>query len=253
MDYGEVGILIEQLGEAESELTGGRDALADAPATTSSYRTHYVDDLNAFGNSNMASTLALLHRQAREAAQAAAGNLATVLGEDVVRLQDVVLLFQQTDHLQADQLASIGGGDTLTVYSTHVHSSGAQGYDPYAPDPTERMDEGTADDYMRADQINRFGDILQERPGVVGADLNTNAQPNDDGVIEEPESQAAVEGLEEEGFATDAGQVPGGTHGGRHIDYVITPPGVSGHDPQPVDGGPSDHDGQRVDLTIGRW
>lgn len=232
MDYERVGTLAARVAEAAAAVADGQQAVGGSPSTYRRIPAAHVPPWNAFGNTPTAAALAGTYARTRHAASTAAGNLTLVLDQDVSRLREVIRCFQETDHETADRLCAAAGQGTLTVYSAHVHSHGS--------------DDATADDIIRAGQIGVLADRFNARPGVLGADLNVEADQDN-------RSAQAVRDFVDDGHVIDAGEVGGTSSGGRSIDYVITSPAIDAANPQRVEGDPSDHDGQRVDLTIPRW
>ncbi|MGH3930324.1 MAG: endonuclease/exonuclease/phosphatase family protein [Pseudonocardiaceae bacterium] len=208
-----------------------------------------------FGNTDDARACHSAYLEASSVGVTAAQRLGATLSSDEGRLHQVISCFQQTDHDAADQICA-AAGDTLNVFTTHVHS-GSRG-------------ELGGDDDERADQINTAVDALAENPGptVFTGDLNIDydSSRERDGVLERnTESAAAVARLEDElGFA-NAGDAAGPTSNygeGDQIDYVFTSPDLTpdSDNAQKVEGDPegnqdlSDHDGIAVDIDIPpRW
>lgn len=239
MEYERVRRLADQVSEAAATLEGGRSALGDGPGTGFSLPNPFGEDSfvqlsTPFGNTQSARTCQAVYHEAQAAGGTATERLGAVLTADVERLGQVITCFQETDHESADQICA-AGGDSLNVYSTHVHSHGS-----------------SDDDFVRAGQIDRLRDEI-EGPAVIGADLN--AEPDDDN-----RSSEAIADFEDHGYdvhsggVDDSGEVVGTSSSGRFIDHVITSPTITvGGQPQLVDGGPSDHEGQRLDITVPDW
>lgn len=229
MDYEQVEGLAEQVAAAGSGLAGGQATMSTSPDLALS--VPLIDDLvfstmPAFGNTDSAHDCLSAYSQARQRADDAVAALIAVLNTDAGRLVEAVSTFRSTDHENADQILSAASRG-VNIYSAHVHSDGSNN-----------------DDVVRAGQIDRLrGNI--EGPAVLGADLNAEL---DDGNL----SAAAVDAYEQ-GFDVEAGEVGGTSHSGRSIDYIMPTDGIQAGDPSLVDGGPSDHNGQRVDLTIPNW
>lgn len=232
MEYEQVERLAIDVTDAADELGKGRDGLSQAPSVGVALPIPFGDDpvvvtAAALGNTDSArNCLTALHR-AQSAAGTATERLVTVLTDDAERLRQAVTAFQQTDHESADRLFA-ASRDGMNVYSAHVHSDGSND-----------------DDYVRADQIDRLRESV-DGPAVVGADLNAELSDGN-------QSADAVARFGDDGFEVNAGEVGGTSSSGRSIDYVMPSAGVSVTNPREVDGGPSDHDGQRVDVTIPRW
>jgi hypothetical protein len=229
MDYDEVGWLATRVKEAAATLQGGHSALAGSPGTHQSVPVPSVPDMNAFGNTPVAGSVSSAYSRTKSAAATAAEGLTSVLQDDVARLDEVKRTFQETDHASADQISAAAGRGNLSVYSAHVHSDGSNN-----------------NDLVRAGQIEQMQETFNQSPGVIGADFNAEVG---DGNL----SSGAIQGFEDDGHTIDGGEVGGTSHSGRSIDYVVTAPGVSPSGAELVDGATSDHDGQRVDLTVSRW
>ncbi|MEU8252281.1 endonuclease/exonuclease/phosphatase family protein [Nonomuraea sp. NPDC048916] len=251
MYYEKVGALANSVAQANVVLTKACDVLDGASGNSIASSLLYVPDFNAFGNTPAAGGLSGLFSGVREAGSTAAEHLGAVLDEDVIRLRDVIRSFKERDHEEADRINAMAGRQTLSVYSTHVHSTGSEEVrgPVWVRDDTP-IDNATADDYVRAGQITKFQQLFNEHPGVVGGDFNVESDAGN-------RSAEAMQRFQEDGHRIDAGRLNdsnGGTSAShRHIDYVITAPGIVAQNPQRVDGGSSDHDGQRVDVTVPRW
>ncbi|MEQ4301091.1 hypothetical protein ABNF97_06820 [Plantactinospora sp. B6F1] len=232
MDYGQVEALALQVGAAAEELSGGGAGLGATPEIGVAMPLPFghgpvFATAPAFGNTDSAGDcLSEFHRLHALAGSTLSG-LTQVLDEDVVRLGEAVATFRQMDHAAADRMFA-ASGQSMSLYSAHVHSDGSND-----------------DDLVRAGQIERLRESI-DGPAILGADLNTELD-NDN------QSAAAVAAYGDHGFEVEAGEVGGTSHSGRSIDYVMPTDGVSVENPTRVDGGPSDHDGQRVDVTIPRW
>ncbi|GGO62713.1 hypothetical protein GCM10012289_08020 [Nonomuraea cavernae] len=249
MYYEEVGALATSVTQANSALAKAGDALTKASDNPIASRSQYFPGFNAFGNTPAAKEMSGLFGSVKEAGGTAADHLRMVLDEDVIRLRDVIRSFKETDHEEADRINATLGRQTLSVYSTHVHSTGSEEVRPPVLHGEENPgNDAAADDHVRAGQIDKFHQLFNKSPGVVGGDFNVESNAGD-------RSAEAMKGFEEDGHRIDAGRLnDGGTSGGgRHIDYVITAPGIVAQNPERVDGGSSDHDGQRVDITVPRW
>lgn len=259
MEYERVRRLAGQVAEAAGTLEDGRAALAEA-----SGGGFNLPDLpgmpggdvltaQLFGNTDNARACQSAHLEAKSAGATAAQHLGTALSADEGRLQQVISTFQQMDHESADRIAA-AAGDSLNVYTTHVHS--------------HSRGELGEDDQERADQINTAVDALAENPGptVFTGDLNIDYDSDQvRGDVEErqTESSAAVRRLEEELGFENAGDAAGPTSSygeGDQIDYVFTSPDLVPGTAQKVEGDPegnedlSDHDGIAVDIEIPpRW
>jgi hypothetical protein len=216
MEYSQVERLAEAVAEAADELTTGGRPLADDRVSAA-----------ALGNTDSANDCLTALRRAQSTARTATRRLVTVLDDDADRLRQAVVAFQQTDHETADQMFA-ASRDGINVYSAHVHSDGSND-----------------DDFVRADQIDRLRESV-DGPAVIGADLNAEL---DDGNM----SADAVARFGDDGFDVNAGEVGGTSSTGRSIDYVMPSSGVSASNATEVDGATSDHNGQRVDVTIPRW
>jgi len=240
MDFDKVTALTNSVSEADVSLNRARHVLKGI--LNDSFV--YAPGFSAFGSTPAASSLSSLYRTVARAGNAAAGRLGTVLYEDVLRLKEVKRCFQKLDDEMADRICANASGQTLNIYSGHVHSSGSEAID------SDSMDDSTADDYVRAGQISELKRVFNERPGVIGGDFNVEADAGS-------RSAEALSGFEDDGHRIDSGRLNdslGGTSASHmRIDYVITAPGIGAENPQRVDGGSSDHDGVRVDLTVPRW
>lgn len=197
---------------------------------------------SAFGNTGGGRFCHTTWQDVLDQVTAANGNLRRALEDDADRLNQVISCFQDRDHESADQLQAAAGAGTLSVFSAHLHSGG-----------------GEENDMVRAGQTRRLEETFSDNPGVLGADLNAE-------VTDGNRSADAILDFKDAGYEIDSGEVGGTTSDGRSIDYVITAPGVTpggvtpGNpagiphgNPARVEGDPSDHDGQRVDLTVPRW
>jgi hypothetical protein len=229
MDYDEVGWLASRVREAAATLQGGHAALAGSAGTYTTVPVPGVPAVNAFGNTPTAGSVSAAYSRAKSAGSTATEGMIGVLQDDVARLDEVIRTFQETDHASADRISAAAGDGSLSVYSGHVHSDGSNN-----------------NDLVRAGQIEQMQETFNQSPGVIGADFNAEVG---DGNL----SSGAIQGFEDDGHTIGGGEVGGTSHSGRSIDYVVTAPGVSPSGAELVDGATSDHDGQRVDLTVTRW
>lgn len=232
MEYEQVGWLADQVAAAATGLSGGGTDLSAAPGLAISIPLPLVADpviatAPAFGNTDAAHDCLSAYHHALGAADDAVTRLGAVLDTDVQRLGAAVTTFQQMDHAAADRVFS-AAGQGVNVYSAHLHSDGSND-----------------DDFVRAGQIDRLRQAI-DGPALLGADLNAEL---DDGNL----SSAAVARFGDDGFDVNAGEVGGTSHSGRSIDYVMPVDGITAGNPTLVDGGTSDHDGQRVDVAIPNW
>jgi hypothetical protein len=195
---------------------------------------------SAFGNTLGGSGCATVWRDVVEQATAANANLARVLDTDANRLDEVIDVFQTTDHESADEICA--APPEITVMSAHLHS-----HDDASP---------VWDDYLRATQHDRLVDYAVDQPGpvIVGVDANVSLDEDEYSGELAPD---AVERFEDEGF-DNVGDFSHGEPGvgtsssDKSIDYVWSR-GLEPGDPQEVEGAPSDHDGMVVGLDVARW
>ncbi|MQA86820.1 MAG: hypothetical protein GEV03_19860 [Streptosporangiales bacterium] len=242
MDYERVRRLADQVTQAASTLRGGRNALGQGPGVGASVPNPFGDDPfialgTAFGNTDNARSCQAAYHQVQGAGDTATERLGAVLDSDVERLGQVITCFQQTDHDAADRICAAGSRG-MDVLSAHVHSHGSGSADN--------------DDLVRSGQIDRLGDAV-DRPTVIGADLNAEASDGN-------KSAEEINEFEERGFdvhsggVDEDGEVVGTSAAGKRVDYVVTSPTIrTTGPPQLVDGGPSDHDGQRADIVVPDW
>lgn len=238
--YDRVGAIADGAAKAREAVGQGRTILSRTPTPVTYVPVPSVPGSNAFGNTEKAVSCGSSYSDLQAAADTAAEALAGVLTRDEARLRLVIKVFKQLDHEIADQLLG-SASKSLDVYSAHVHSHGLR----------------KNDEPVRADQINRLHGAI-DGPSVIGADLNAETINGDHQTNKI--SRDAIHGFNDEGYtvytgATDAdGNVVGTSPSGTRIDYVMSSPGVAmAGAPQLVDGGTSDHDGQRVDLIVPDW
>jgi hypothetical protein len=231
-DSSEVGKLADQLNEAASKLGQGRSALDQAPTMSGQKALFSAQPgWDVFGNTSNAGAVSAAYSGVQGAGSAAAQRFGTALTADVKRIHEVIACFRRTEHKLADQVCAAAGG-RLNVFASQVHSSGS--------------DNPANDDSVRAGQLSRLRQVFNNQPGVLGVDGNTE-------VTQHNQSAAAVRSFNHQGNKIDGGEVGGTSASHKRIDYVITSPGVIPEHAQRVEGSPSDHDGQRVELTPSRW
>lgn len=227
-DYERLDWMAGRVAEAASTLDGGRGTLDVAPLLTGS----------AFGDTDGAPACLSAYHGVAGSATTAAASLVAVLQWDVQRLGQVIAGYQNSDGETAANVHA-AGQPTLDVYTAHVHSG-----------------TDAEDDYIRAGQIDRLGDAAAANQGPAVVSLDANVSLDEDERREHDD--AAVDALarfhEELGYTDAADTGPTSNDGdGKRIDYVFTSPGLSTDNEQPVGGGPSDHDGQRVDIERPWW
>lgn len=231
MDYAQVSWLMCQLNTAAAELPTLPTTGYPSPPPYS------IFDASAFGNTLGAAECHASWQTLSFTAKAAGSHLQQTLQADWERLEEVLTVFQQLDHEEADEISSSGG--PLTVVSYHVHHN---------PDQLS----GESNDDLRARQIGEVVDYAAgvDGPAITGGDNNTTLVPDEQRSYDD-DAVDALSGYGEEGF-TDVGEV-GPTFGGeRTIDHIHAR-GVAADEPAFVDGGPSDHDGQTATYLITGW
>lgn len=228
------------------QVDGAATTLADGAATR--YSADVFAD-TAFGNTAGASACYDAWLAAKTDGAMAADNLLVTLRSDVARLDQVIATFAEMDDEAADIVCS--AGNTLTFVSAHTHSGAS-------------LD----DDFIRGEQNHRLVDLAAGfgTPGLVGADLNENLGADygslDDHLVPgltdaergmDNYSAESIAAFDDHGYP-DAGPAgPTSNDGeGQRIDHLRTR-GLLYEDARVVDGGPSDHHGQTVEITLPRW
>ena len=226
-DYAQIEWLIGQVDTATTTLNDGSTAVHHAPFLT----------VSNFGDTDGAQPCQSSYLAMAERGAAAAGLLVDVLTSDSDRLHQVLAAYQDTDGTVSTNMHL--AAPTLDVFSAHVHSG-----------------NGPADDYIRGGHIDRLVEAADgvTGPAVVDLDANVSLDAEERGDHDGLAIGALRRFGNELGFE-DAGDVgPTSQDGeGERLDYVFTSPGIETDDAVPVQGGPSDHDGQYVDIELPRW
>ncbi|WP_433514914.1 endonuclease/exonuclease/phosphatase family protein [Nonomuraea sp. CA-143628] len=240
MKYDRVGTIADGVLKAVDDVAEGSKKLGEALSPVTYVPVPSVPGFNAFGNTSKAVSCGSDYADTLTAAADASELLGALLDRDEKRLRKVIQIFRTTDHEEADRICA-NSAKSLDVYSAHVHSHGLHGND----------------ETVRAMQIDKLHDSI-DGPSVIGADLNAITEDGQtDWKMAGPQSIAsfAQEGYTVySGASTPDGAIAGTSPTGTRIDHVIGSPSVEfGGRPQLVDGGSSDHDGQKVDLIIPDW
>jgi endonuclease/exonuclease/phosphatase (EEP) superfamily protein YafD len=229
VDHEQIEWLAGQVDAATTTLGDGSTAVAQAPSLA----------ISAFGDIDGAQPCQSAYVAMAERGVAAAELMVAVLAFDSARLRQVSAAWRDTDNEAAVNLHVASGRPTLDVFSAHVHSGG-----------------GNTDDFIRGSQIDRLADAADNvsGPAVVSVDANVSLDPAERGDHDDSATAALGRFPGELGFE-DAGNVgPTSQEGeGERIDYVFTSPGIETGEPEPVSGGPSDHDGQSVEIQRPWW
>jgi hypothetical protein len=238
---------LAELGRLSAEVAGAGGMMAEGQTTAAS-----VDPVEGatFGNTPSAIACYSAFCDAKEAAKTAYDNLVAALAADTARLGQVITLFQQTDEATADHMVA-AGPQTLTVMSGHVHSGNT-----------------LADDYIRGEQLRTMAGHAAgvTGPAVIGFDGNENNGANFGSLRgdtlgglptsahdEDNYSARSLAGFGDIGYTDLAPHGPTSNDGeGQQIDHIRAS-GPAGGNARVVDGGPSDHHGQTVDVTLAEW
>ncbi|WP_203990157.1 hypothetical protein [Virgisporangium aurantiacum] len=238
---------LDELGRLSAEVAAAGDTMAGGQTTAGS-----VDPVEGatFGNTPGAIACYSAFCDAKETAKTAYDNLVSALAADTARLDQVITLFQQTDEATADSMVA-AGPQSLTVMSGHVHSGNK-----------------LADDYLRGEQLRTMAGHASTvtGPALLGFDGNENTGANFGSLREDTRtglpagatdddnySARALTGFGEIGYTDLAPTGATSNDGeGQQIDHIRAS-GLAGTNARVVDGGPSDHQGQTVDVTVAEW
>lgn len=235
--------LLKEVRRAQSSLDhgvqlfgGGRAAMPSSlrVGTGSPFPAEIpMGDRTPFGNTGAGKDLARTHTHAFGSGERTLDAFANTVDADAERMELAILLYRSMDAGNAENLLR-QNRSSLDVLSTHL----------------------TVDsDGHEQDQVGQINRLLGIAGGptdgntIIGGDFNTNRDRDYPGAH-------AIGGFTGQGFDPDAGRIDDGLGGtsASHlpIDYVM-PRGVATSDAERWDRDFSDHDGQRVDVTLPAW
>lgn len=237
VDEGELQQLQTEVARAQSALAHGLGILNGVPTGTSGIERLLIGSSpTPFGNTGEGLACHSAHSETYTAGTSTVKAFAGTVDSDAERLKMALGLYRIMDDENAEQWLMLNG-HVLDFLSTHLSTG-----DKHAP--------------LQADQIrNLRGLVADLRDGnvIVGGDFNATSTGNS------PSSQA-IRNFGLDGYDTGAGTIndgpggqPKGTSESHHpIDHVL-PRGVGTAPAERWDRGESDHDGQRVDVTMPSW
>ncbi|GAA3783807.1 hypothetical protein GCM10022225_84920 [Plantactinospora mayteni] len=244
VDFDELQHLATEVRRAQTSLSAGVQGFSGAPSAAPAppvqftvtpnlqQRTTIPDAVTTFGNTDAGAACLSAHHQAQSTMGAVLKAFDNTIDSDAERLELALAVYRKTDAEAADRLLATKRNQ-LDVFSTHMSTGGE-----HAP--------------QQARQINDLRTIAGDQTmgnTVVGGDFNSVTTGNS------PSAQA-LRGFGGHGFDVNGGVIHDGRGGTSAsnipIDHVM-PRGVGASDAQRWARGQSDHDGQRVDLTLSNW
>lgn len=214
IDVDRVGWLIDQVGVAANAIHGTRGA-SDPTGTVSA---------GAFGNTMSGSFCHSAWQDTATEAATACGYLRDTLGSDYSRLGAVLHTFQQMDDEAADEICAAGlRSNALDVFNTHLDSKSGE---------------------RREDQAREAVNVIEPSltPTIFAGDFNTETPPEVD--------RLTGQGWVDASLDADGQPIPTSSHDNA-IDKIYASPGVAVEGPaEEISGGPSDHDGIVVELSV---
>ncbi|MFG1793280.1 endonuclease/exonuclease/phosphatase family protein [Nocardia sp. NPDC049149] len=220
---GEASSTVGKLGAPQSQWTGHNFTIGFAPTTP-------------FGNTFEGGSCNSAHSGAFTAATATLKAFAATVDSDAERLKLALALYKSMDAKSAEQLLRLNR-NALDVYSAHMSTGGEWAG-------------------LQAGQIDRLRALIggpNQGNTVIGGDFNAASGGND------PSAQA-IRRFADQGVDPYAGVIHDGPNGApvgtsaNHypIDHVL-PRGIGASEAQRWARDESDHDGQRVDVTLPAW
>ncbi|MGY1901245.1 endonuclease/exonuclease/phosphatase family protein [Nocardia gipuzkoensis] len=229
--------LQSEVGRAQSALVHGLSILNATPAETSGLAQLLLgSSATPFGNTPGGVACHSTHSEAYTAGTNTVKAFAGTVDSDAERLKMAITLYRLMDDQNAENLLKLNP-HVLDFLSTH-------------------LSKGDKDAAEQAAQIDTLRGLVAGPPFnsvVVGGDFNAVSEDSS------PSAQA-IRKFAGDGFDTDAGALndrpagqPQGTSASyRPIDHVL-PRGVGTTPAERWDRDESDHDGQRVDVTLPAW
>lgn len=240
VDFAELQHLQTEMGRAQSALAHGSKILGGTPVSSSHGHLelsmgHFTwESSSSFGNTMVGQSCEHAHSEAYSGVTAAMGAFSDTVDSDAERLKLAILLYRNMDDDNAEKLlqATRNGFD---LFSAHLSLNGDPGKNAAQAAELQKL-LGLAGDPTHGNTI-------------IAGDFNGTFGPED------PNGQR-IRDFGSQGFDPYAGQIhdgQGGTSAShRPIDQII-PRGVGTSDALRWERGQSDHDGQRVDVTLPAW
>ncbi|MEV6275076.1 hypothetical protein [Nocardia sp. NPDC051832] len=229
-----------EIERAHSALVHGLSILDGAPTTTSlADQLLFKANSTPFGNTPGGLACRAAHTEAHGAAKNTLKAFGGTVDGDVERLKLAVGLYLTMDDANAEKFL-LSNGNMLDFLSAHLSNLGEN-------------NKHSGDQAAQIAKLRGLVSGLENGNVVVSGDFNAKA----DG---DKPSAPEIQNFGPHGFDTDADRIydgPGGAPRGtsesyNEIDHVL-PRGVGTTEAERWDRGESDHDGQRLDITIPAW